>query len=202
MHPLSPCLPNGLPAHIELTVKACDQRQKIFSVATEPTQRSKVRFVGQQHILKKNIAAHVLLQEYLNQWAAPVEQSTFSLASHKSITSPSKSHLYDGDDGDEDRWRTQAVLVEVPASVRLAGQDLVGHIADKTFVQTQPRLVQQDLPLQRAAAISNGPSETAGALTAHLGRRWRNMQVSFPRVQCSSAAKKLRGTMNTVFQYD
>lgn len=60
--------------------------------------------------------------------------------------------------------------MEVPASVRLAGQDLVGHIANKTFVQTQPRLVQQDLPLQRAAAIGDGPSETAGALTAHLRR--------------------------------
>jgi len=58
--------------------------------------------------------------------------------------------------------------VEVPAPVRLAGQDLVSHVADKAFVQTQARLVQQDLPLQRAAAICNGPSEAAGALTAHL----------------------------------
>lgn len=79
-----------------------------------------------------------------------------------------ESHLYDGDDGDEHRWGTQAVLVEVPAPVRLTGQDLVGHIADKAFVQTQPRLIQQDLPLQRAAAIGDGSSETAGAFTAHL----------------------------------
>lgn len=66
--------------------------------------------------------------------------------------------------------------MEVPATVRLAGQDLVGHIADKTFVQTQPRLVQQDLPLQRAAAIGDGPSETAGALTAHLRKRYKSNQ--------------------------
>lgn len=85
--------------------------------------------------------------------------------------SPSQSHLYDCDNGDEDRWGAQAVLVEVPASVRLAGQDLVGHIANKTFVQTQPRLVQENLPLQRAAAIGDGSSETAGALTAHLRKR-------------------------------
>lgn len=58
--------------------------------------------------------------------------------------------------------------MEVPATIRLAGQDLIGHIADETFVQTQPRLVQQDLPLQRAAAVGNGSSETAGAFTAHL----------------------------------
>lgn len=87
------------------------------------------------------------------------------------MTTPPKSHLYDGDDGDEDRWGAQAVLVEVPASVRLAGQDLVGHVANKAFVQAQPRLVQQNLPLQRAAAIGDGSSETAGALTAHLRRR-------------------------------
>lgn len=80
----------------------------------------------------------------------------------------SEAYLDDGDDGDEDRRRTQAVLVEVPASVRLTGQDLVGHIANKAFVQTQPRLVQQDLPLQRAAAIGDGSSETAGAFAAHL----------------------------------
>lgn len=79
--------------------------------------------------------------------------------------------LDDGDDGDKDRRGTQAVLVEVPASVRLAGQDLVGHIAHETLVQTQPRLVQQDLPLQRAAAIGDGSTETAGALAAHLRKR-------------------------------
>lgn len=67
--------------------------------------------------------------------------------SDEPMTSPPKSHLYDGDDRDEDGWGAQAVLVEVPTPVRLAGQDLVGHIAHKTFVQTQPRLVQQDLPL-------------------------------------------------------
>ena len=83
------------------------------------------------------------------------------------------SDLDDGDDGDEDGRRTQAVLVEVPAPVRLAGQDLVGHIAHKAFVQAQPRLVQQDLPLQRAAAIGDGSSETAGALAAHL---WRGLR--------------------------
>ena len=78
--------------------------------------------------------------------------------------------LDDGDDGDEDRRGTQAILVEVPASVRLTGQDLVGHIAHKTLVQTQSCLVQQDLPLQRATAIGNGSSETAGAFAAHLGK--------------------------------
>lgn len=78
------------------------------------------------------------------------------------------SNLDNGDNGNEDRRGTQAVLVEVPAPVRLAGQDLVGHIADEPFVQAQPRLIQQDLPLQRAAAIGNGPSETAGAFAAHL----------------------------------
>lgn len=93
------------------------------------------------------------------------------------------SHLYDGDDGNEDRWGTQAVLVEVPASVRLAGQDLIGHIANKAFVQTQPRLVQQDLPLQCAAAIGDGPSETAGALTAHLKRNLKNINVILSRLQ-------------------
>lgn len=77
-------------------------------------------------------------------------------------------YLHDGDDGYEDRRGTQPVLVKVPASVRLARQDLVGHVTNKTFVQAQPRLVQQDLPLQRAAAIGDGSSETAGALTAHL----------------------------------
>lgn len=61
--------------------------------------------------------------------------------------------------------------MEVPATIRLAGQDLVGHVADKALVQTQPRLVQQDLPLQRAAAVGDGSSETAGALTAHLRKR-------------------------------
>lgn len=61
--------------------------------------------------------------------------------------------------------------MEVPATIRLAGQDLIGHIADKPFVQTQARLIQQDLPLQRAAAVGDGSSETAGALTAHLRRR-------------------------------
>lgn len=80
----------------------------------------------------------------------------------------SSPNLDNGDNGDEDRRGAQAVLVEVPASVRLAGQDLIGHIAHKTFVQTQPRLVQQDLPLQRAAAIGDGSSETAGAFAAHL----------------------------------
>lgn len=58
--------------------------------------------------------------------------------------------------------------MEVPAPVCLAGQDLVGHIAHKALVQTQPRLVQQDLPLQRAAAIGDGSSEAAGAFAAHL----------------------------------
>lgn len=80
-----------------------------------------------------------------------------------------RAHLHDGDDGDEDRWGTQAVLVEVPAPVRLAGQDLVSHVADEALVQTQARLVQQDLPLQRAAAVGDGPAEAAGALAAHLG---------------------------------
>lgn len=84
------------------------------------------------------------------------------------------THLYDGDYSDEDRWGAQAVLVEVPASVCLAGQDLISHIANKTFVQTQPRLVQEDLPLQSAAAIGDGSSETAGALTAHLWKDKKN----------------------------
>lgn len=79
-----------------------------------------------------------------------------------------KPYLYDGDDGNEDRRGAQAVLVEVPAPVRLAGQDLIGHITNETLVQAQPCLVQQNLPLQRAAAIGDGSSETAGALTAHL----------------------------------
>lgn len=34
---------------------------------------------------------------------------------------PAGSHLDDGDHGDEDRRGAQAVLVEVPAAVRLAG---------------------------------------------------------------------------------
>lgn len=58
--------------------------------------------------------------------------------------------------------------MEVPATIRLAGQDLIGHVADEAFVQAQARLVQQDLPLQRAAAVGNGASEAAGAFTAHL----------------------------------
>lgn len=81
------------------------------------------------------------------------------------------AHLHDGDDGNEDGRRAQAVLVEVPAPVRLAGQDLVGHVADEALVQAQPRLVQEDLPLQRAPAIGDGPSEAAGALAAHLRGR-------------------------------
>lgn len=83
------------------------------------------------------------------------------------------THLHDGDDGNEDGRRAQAVLVEVPAPVRLTGQDLVGHVADKALVQAQPRLIQEDLPLQRAPAISDGPSEAAGALAAHLSGRKR-----------------------------
>lgn len=114
----------------------------------------------------------------MKQGAASVE-FIFSSVSDKSMASPPKSHLYYGDNGDEDRWGTQAVLVEVPASVRLTGQDLVRHIANKTLVQTQPRLIQQDLPLQCAAAIGNGSSETAGALTVHLRTRWKNMNVLF-----------------------
>lgn len=78
------------------------------------------------------------------------------------------SDLDDGDDGNEDRRGTQAALVEVPASVCLARQDLVGHIPDETFVEPEPRLVQQDLPLQRSAAVGDGPPETAGAFAAHL----------------------------------
>lgn len=73
--------------------------------------------------------------------------------------------------------------MEVPAPVRLAGQDLVGHIANKAFVQAQPRLIQQDLPLQCAAAIGNGPSETAGALTAHLRKRLKHTNISLSAVQ-------------------
>lgn len=92
------------------------------------------------------------------------------------------AHLHNGDDGNEDRRRAQAVLVEVPAPVCLAGQDLVGHVADKALVQAQPRLVQEDLPLQRAPAIGDGPSEAAGALAAHLrGRKRGESQVSFRR---------------------
>lgn len=80
------------------------------------------------------------------------------------------SHLHDRDDGHEDgRW-AEAVLVEVPASVSLAGQDLVGHIAHEALVDAQARLVQQDLALQRAPAVSDGPSKAAGTFTAHLGR--------------------------------
>lgn len=91
------------------------------------------------------------------------------------------AHLHDGDDGNEDGRRAQAVLVEVPAPVCLAGQDLVGHVADKALVQAQPRLVQEDLPLQRAPAIGDGPSEAAGALAAHLRGRKEGggIQVSF-----------------------
>lgn len=61
--------------------------------------------------------------------------------------------------------------MEVPATIRLAGEDLIGHVADEAFVQAQARLVQQDLPLQRAAAVGDGASEAAGAFTAHLRRR-------------------------------
>lgn len=68
--------------------------------------------------------------------------------------------------------------MEVPATIRLAGQDLIGHIADKPFVQTQPRLIQQDLPLQRAAAVGDGSSETAGALTAHLRKRVKVCEIT------------------------
>lgn len=50
MHPLSFRLPNGLPAHIKLTVKVCDQRQKIFSGrlrrTTELTEQCEVIFRG------------------------------------------------------------------------------------------------------------------------------------------------------------
>lgn len=89
------------------------------------------------------------------------------------------AHLHDGDDGNEDGRRAQAVLVEVPAPVRFAGQDLVGHVADEALVQAQPRLVQEDLPLQRAPAIGDGPSEAAGALAAHLrGRKGWELEVS------------------------
>lgn len=88
------------------------------------------------------------------------------------------THLHDGDDGNEDGRRAQAVLVEVPAPVCLAGQDLVRHIADEALVQAQPRLVQEDLPLQRAPAIGDGPSEAAGALAAHLrGRKRGELEV-------------------------
>lgn len=68
--------------------------------------------------------------------------------------------------------------MEVPATIRLAGQDLIGHIADKAFVQTQPRLIQQDLPLQRAAAVGDGSSETAGALAAHLRNRAKVCEIT------------------------
>lgn len=86
------------------------------------------------------------------------------------------AHLYNGDDRNEDRRRAQTVLVEVPASVCLAGQDLIGHVANETFVQAQPRLVQKNLPLQRAAAIGDGSSKTAGALAAHLEKREKEFQ--------------------------
>lgn len=85
-------------------------------------------------------------------------------------------HLDNGDNCDEDRRRTEAVLVEVPAPVRLTGQDLVGHIAHKALVQTQPRFVQQDFPLQRAAAIGDGSTETAGAFAAHLKKAKRKLR--------------------------
>lgn len=96
------------------------------------------------------------------------------------------SHLDDGDNGDENRRGTQAVLVEVPTPVRLAGKDLVGHITNKTFVQAQPRLVQQDFPLQCAAAIGDGTTETAGAFTGHLkkgGKRHRWQVIGIHRIR-------------------
>lgn len=102
------------------------------------------------------------------------------------------AHLYDGDDRNEDRRWAQAVLVEVPASVGLAGQDLVGHVANETFVQAQPRLVQEDLPLQRAPAIGDGSSKTAGALAAHLEERQKEFQVDFKLV-CVTSWRQLLG---------
>lgn len=92
---------------------------------------------------------------------------------HRFITTEDKlimpsPNLDDGDNSNEDRRGTQAVLVEIPTSVRLAGQDLVGHVTDETLIKTQPRLIQEDLPLQCAAAIGDGSSETAGAFAAHL----------------------------------
>lgn len=112
-----------------------------------------------------------------------------------SMMSPSKSHLYDGDDGNEDRWGTQAVLVKVPAPVCLTGQDLVGHITNKTFVQTQPRLVKQDLPLQSAAAIGDGSSETAGALTAHLRKKVRKKT----KHACITLTRSVKYVVNNCF---
>lgn len=69
--------------------------------------------------------------------------------------------------------------MEVPASVGLAGQDLIGHVANKTFVQAQPCLVQENLPLQRAPAIGDGSSKTAGALAAHLKKWQKEFRVDF-----------------------
>lgn len=63
--------------------------------------------------------------------------------------------------------------MEVPASVCLTRQDLVGHVADEAFVEPEPRLVQQDLPLQRSAAVGDGTSKAAGAFAAHLRKKRR-----------------------------
>lgn len=99
----------------------------------------------------------------------------------------SPTNLDDGDDGDEDGRGTQAVLVEIPAPVSFAGQDLVGHITDETFIKTQPRLVQKDLPLQCAAAIGDGSSETAGAFAAHLRKRIKRKQQRCINSVCAAS---------------
>lgn len=56
--------------------------------------------------------------------------------------------------------------VEVPAAVHLTGQDLIGHIAHKPLVDTQPWLIQQSVSGQCPLSISDGPLEATGALAA------------------------------------
>lgn len=52
-----------------------------------------------------------------------------------------QAHLGKGDRGHEHRGWAGAVPVEVPAAVHLTGQDLVGHISHKPFVDAQAWLI-------------------------------------------------------------
>ncbi len=60
----------------------------------------------------------------------------------KSHTELGEVYLYNGNDGHEHRRRTESALMEVPSAVRLAWQNLIGHVAHEALVHAQPHLIQ------------------------------------------------------------
>lgn len=83
---------------------------------------------------------------------------------------PPSPHLGEGDGCHEDGRGTRAVLVEVPAPIHLAGQDLVGHVADETLVEAQAGLIEQPIPGQGSLPVGDGSLEAARTLAADLRR--------------------------------